>query len=85
MHQVQHRARLHAPGCTRRGACAKRPAIATIRPANALAATLQAMRARGAADVSLTECTAVPASHIGCVPEFLIFVRGELAKQVRDL
>lgn len=43
------------------------------------------MRARGAADVSLTECTAVPASHIGCVPEFLIFVRGERAKQVRDL
>jgi len=48
-------------------------------------ATLQAMRARGAADVSLTECTAVPASHIGCVPEFLIFVLGEFAKQVRDL
>jgi hypothetical protein len=54
-------------------------------PFAAAIATLQAMRARGAADVSLTECTAVPASHIGCVPEFLIFVLGEFTKQVRDL
>lgn len=43
------------------------------------------MRSRGASDVTLTLCTAVPASHIGCVPEFLQFVLAEFAKQVRDL
>lgn len=43
------------------------------------------MRSRGAADVTLTACTAVPASHIGCVPEFLQFVLAEFAKQARDL
>lgn len=43
------------------------------------------MRSRGAADVTLTICTAVPASHIGCVPEFLQFVLAEFAKQARDL
>lgn len=47
--------------------------------------TLQAMRARGASDVSLTDCTVVPSSHIGCVPQFLSFVLSEFAGRVRDL
>lgn len=46
---------------------------------------LQAMRLRGAGDVSLTDCAAVPSSHIGCVPPFLAFVLGEFAARVRDL
>lgn len=54
-------------------------------PFAASTAALQAMRARGAGDLSLTECTEVPSSHIGCVPQFLVFVLGELAWHVRDL
>ena len=46
---------------------------------------LQTMRSRGAGDVSLTDCAAVPSSHIGCVPPFLGFVLGEFAARVRDL
>ncbi len=46
---------------------------------------LAAMRARGAADVTLTVCTAVPASHLGCVSEFLQFVLAEFARHARDL
>jgi fermentation-respiration switch protein FrsA (DUF1100 family) len=48
-------------------------------------ATLQAMRARGASDVGLTDCAVVPSSHIGCVPSFLAFVLAEFAGRVRDL
>ncbi len=48
--------------------------------------TLQAMRAQGAGDlVSLTDCPAVPASHIGCVPPFLNFMLGQLAPLAQDL
>ncbi len=54
-------------------------------PFAASTTTLQAMRARGASDLTLTECTEVPSSHIGCVPQFLVFVLGELALHVRDL
>jgi pimeloyl-ACP methyl ester carboxylesterase len=46
---------------------------------------LATMRQRGAMDVTLTVCTAVPASHLGCVPEFLHFVLAEFARQARDL
>lgn len=54
-------------------------------PFAASTAALQAMRARGANDVSLTECTEVPSSHIGCVPQFLVFVLDELSRHVSDL
>jgi len=47
--------------------------------------TLRTMRSRGASDVGLTDCAAVPSSHIGCVPQFLAFVLGEFASRVRDL
>jgi dienelactone hydrolase len=47
--------------------------------------TLQAMRLRGAVNVSLTDCAAAPASHIGCVPSFVAFMLGEFALRARDL
>jgi pimeloyl-ACP methyl ester carboxylesterase len=47
--------------------------------------TLQAMQLRGATDVSLTDCTAVPAGHLECVPEYFGFVLGVLGQQARDL
>lgn len=48
--------------------------------------TLQAMQQRGAGDlVSLTPCPAVPASHVGCVPDFLTYMLGLLAQQAQDL
>lgn len=48
--------------------------------------TLQAMRAQGAGDlVTLTDCTAVPSSHIGCVPPFINFMLGQLAPLAQDL
>jgi fermentation-respiration switch protein FrsA (DUF1100 family) len=47
--------------------------------------TLLAMQSRGASDVSLTDCAAVPASHIGCVPHYLAFMLDQLAVRVRDL
>ncbi len=47
--------------------------------------TLQAMVALGASDVTLTDCTALPSSHIGCVPDFLRFMLGEFAGRARDL
>jgi len=46
--------------------------------------TLQAMLARGAGDVSLTDCTAVPSSHLGCVPQYLAFALVEIAARARD-
>jgi fermentation-respiration switch protein FrsA (DUF1100 family) len=47
--------------------------------------TLQTMLARGASDVSLTDCSALPSSHKGCVPQFLLFMLGEFATLARDL
>lgn len=47
--------------------------------------TLAAMRARGAQDVSLTECALVPSRHTECVPPFLAFALGQFATRVRDL
>ena len=47
--------------------------------------TLQTMLSLGAGDVSLTDCAALPSSHIGCVPNFLEFMLGEFATRARDL
>ncbi len=49
------------------------------------AQTLQAMLALGAPDVTLTDCAALPFSHIGCVPDFPQFMLGEFARRARDL
>lgn len=46
---------------------------------------LQAMRARGAPDVTLTDCTADPSSHRGCVPPYVSFLLEQLAGRARDL
>jgi len=45
----------------------------------------QAMQARGAPDVSLEECTAVPAGHLQCVPQYWQYMLSQLALVVRDL
>lgn len=48
--------------------------------------TLAAMQAQGAGDrVSLTDCTATPSSHLGCVPPFINFMLGKLALVARNL
>jgi len=47
--------------------------------------TLQAMRARGAPDVTLTDCSAVPAGHLQCVPGYWGFMLGVLTERARDL
>ena len=48
--------------------------------------TLQAMQARGAGNtVTLTDCTATPASHLGCVAPYFSHALGQLAPLVRDL
>ena len=48
--------------------------------------TLAAMQAQGAGDlVSLTDCTAAPSSHLGCVAPFLGFMLGKLAPVAQDL
>lgn len=48
--------------------------------------TLSAMQARGAGDmVSLTDCPAVPSSHIGCVPSFLSFMLMQILQVAQDL
>jgi hypothetical protein len=48
--------------------------------------TLQAMQARGAGGtVTLTDCSATPASHTGCVVPYFNHVLGQLAPLVRDL
>jgi pimeloyl-ACP methyl ester carboxylesterase len=47
--------------------------------------TLLAMQARGAAAVTLTDCTAVPSSHTGCVAPYFTFALGHLAAVANDL
>ena len=48
--------------------------------------TLAAMQAQGAGElVTLTDCSATPSSHLGCVPTFLEFMLGKLALQAQDL
>jgi len=57
----------------------------TVPYASALS-TLQTMQARGVSDlVSLTDCPAVPSSHIGCVPSFLTFMLGQLGTYAQGL
>ena len=54
-------------------------------PFAASTATLQAMQGRATPDVALTECSATPSSHLGCVPTFFNFVIEQLAPVIRDL
>lgn len=56
----------------------------TVPYASAVSA-LNAMQARGASAVSLTDCPATPSSHIGCVPPFLNFMLGKVTPLARDL
>ncbi len=54
-------------------------------PYVAVTRTLQAMRLRGAPDVQLTDCSAVPASHLGCVQPYFAFMLAQLRAVARDL
>ena len=48
--------------------------------------TLQAMQARGTGNtVTLTDCSATPASHVGCVAPYFSHALGQMAPLVRDL
>jgi pimeloyl-ACP methyl ester carboxylesterase len=47
--------------------------------------TLQTMLSRGSSFASLTDCSALPSSHIGCVPPYVQFLLGVLAGDARDL
>lgn len=48
--------------------------------------TLQTMQSLGAdSQISLTDCTAAPSSHIGCVPGYLIFLVQQLGQVAQDL
>ena len=51
----------------------------------ASARTLQTMLARGATTATLTDCPAMPSSHLGCVQPYFSFLMGQLAGVVRDL
>ncbi len=54
-------------------------------PYGSSVSALNAMQARGANQVSLTDCPATPSSHIGCVPPFLNFMLGKVVPLARDL
>jgi pimeloyl-ACP methyl ester carboxylesterase len=54
-------------------------------PYVASTATLAAMRERGAADVTLTDCATVPSGHLECVPEYLSLSLADFALRARDL
>ena len=54
-------------------------------PYGSSVSALNAMQARGANQVSLTDCPATPSSHIGCVPPFLNFMLGKVMPLARDL
>lgn len=57
----------------------------TVPYASALSA-LQAMQARGAAArVGLTDCQAMPSSHLGCVGPFIAHLLAQLAQTAQDL
>ena len=47
--------------------------------------TLQAMQARAAPQVSLTDCTATPADHLPCVVPYWTFMLAQLSGWARDL
>ncbi len=46
--------------------------------------TLQAMQARAAPQVSLTDCAAVPADHLPCVVPYFAFMLGQLDRLALD-
>lgn len=55
-------------------------------PYAAASRTLQAMQARGAGPtVTLTDCAAIPASHLGCVAPYFSHALGQMAPLARDL
>ena len=56
-------------------------------PYKSATVTLQAMLARGAApgNVSLTDCKAIPADHLPCVPPFFTATMGYLAQLARGI
>jgi pimeloyl-ACP methyl ester carboxylesterase len=54
-------------------------------PYASASATLQAMKARGATNVSLTDCTADNPDHLPCLPHWFNFVLTRLALSARDL
>lgn len=47
--------------------------------------TLQTMQSRGSSVATLTDCTATPSSHLGCVQPYFTFMLGQLAAVARDL
>ncbi|MEO8281291.1 MAG: lipase family protein, partial [Ideonella sp.] len=48
-------------------------------------ATVKAMTARGAVQVSLTECQAVPSGHSECVAPYWVFMLQRLGAVARNL
>jgi fermentation-respiration switch protein FrsA (DUF1100 family) len=46
---------------------------------------LNALRAAGASDVSLTDCTTTPSDHLDCVPEYFRFALQRMGRIARDL
>jgi pimeloyl-ACP methyl ester carboxylesterase len=57
----------------------------TTVPYAASARTLQTMLLRGSSAASLTDCSALPSSHLACVPPYFAFVLGAMAGEARDL
>jgi alpha-beta hydrolase superfamily lysophospholipase len=53
-------------------------------PHASAARALHSMRSRGASQVSLTNCPAVPSSHRSCVKPFIDFMLAEFAGAARD-
>lgn len=54
-------------------------------PYAAATTTLQAMQKRGAQDVLLTSCSAIPASHLGCVPPYFAYMVQQISLVARNL
>ncbi len=54
-------------------------------PYAASVSALNAMRARGATDVTLTDCSATPSSHLGCVKDYFSTVLQRMTTLARDL
>jgi hypothetical protein len=54
-------------------------------PYAASVVTLQAMQARGAPQVSLTDCPAMPSTHRGCVAPYWTFMLQQLAPLAQGL
>lgn len=47
--------------------------------------TVAAMLSRGAGDVTIEDCAAVPSDHLPCVPPFFAFMARRLAERATDL